>query len=77
MDIFRLAPASWEIRKPGVLGLVGTDHVTIRINLENSYLYEVFYKEKMVSGGRCNTLEGAKAMAVVLPALLEDFGLDA
>jgi len=77
MDLFIVPPAQWEIRSPGVIGLVGTEHTTIRINLENSYLYEVWYKDKMVSGGRYIHLLEAQTKAMTLPALLQDFGLDA
>ncbi len=66
--------ASWEIRSPGVLGLVGTEHVTIILDPTKPNMFGVHYKNDLVN--RHMELAGAKAFAMILPALLEDFGMD-
>jgi len=74
-DLILIPSAQWEIREPGSLGLVGTEHITIRLGVGNSmYLYTVCYRGDPV--GRHAGLPDAKAQAMTLPALLLDFGMD-
>ena len=76
-DLILIPPAQWEIREQGVLGLVGTEHITIHLNIHSMALYEVRYKGEIVRGGKLSDLADAKACAMMLPALLFDFGMDA
>lgn len=76
-ELVLIPPAQWEIREAGVLGMVGAEHITIRLDVTNIALYEVRYKGEAVAGGRHGNLADAKARAMMLPALLFDFGLEA
>jgi hypothetical protein len=77
LDLILVPPAQWEIREPGVLGLVGTDHITITLGIDNMYLYTVRYRGAPVANGRHAVLADAKAAAMALPALLLNFGMEA
>jgi hypothetical protein len=76
-DLILVPPAQWEIREQGVLGMVGTEHITIRLNLRTFSPYEVQYQGKQIAEGSHKTLADAKARAMMLPALLLDFGMEA
>ncbi len=67
----------WEIRQEGILSLVGAEHITIRLDLANTFCYSVWYKEVKVGNKGYTSLSDAQAHAMMLPALLFDFGLEA
>lgn len=67
---------SWEIREPGSLHLVGCEHISIKLGLDTMYLYTVRYRGEPVANGRHANLADAKAVAMTLPALLLDFGME-
>jgi hypothetical protein len=76
-DLILVPPAEWGIREPGVLEMIGTEHITIILNLTTYSPYEVMYRGKLVADGSHKTLTDAKARAMMLPALLLDFGMEA
>ncbi len=74
-ELILIPPAQWEIREEGVLGMIGTDNITIHLDVTAMQHYEVRYKNKRVAQGTYATLPDAKARAMMLPAVLLDFGI--
>ncbi len=68
-------PTQWEIREEGVLGMVGSESITIHLDVTAMQHYEVRYKGKRVAQGSYAALPDAKARAMMLPAVLLDFGI--
>lgn len=69
-----ISEAKWEIREPGRIHLVGADHISIKLDLSSALPYHLEYRGEMI--GKLLNLADAKVAAMVMPAMLLDFGME-